>query len=204
VTGIHVKHRIGLLGGSFDPVHLAHVTLAETALRHLQLDAVHLVPAAQPWQRPPLGAAPQHRAAMLELAIAGHPGLVVDRTELTRGGPSYTIDTVEALKRPDTCHVLILGADQVANFCTWHRWEDIITNVDLAVAARAGDQPDVPEALAAWLVNHGRALQDLPMPAMAVSASTIRRRLAQGESVDDLISPAVLDYIRSHRLYGNT
>ncbi|QEI09388.1 nicotinate (nicotinamide) nucleotide adenylyltransferase [Pigmentiphaga aceris] len=201
---MQATRRIGLLGGSFDPVHLAHVTLAETALRHLQLDAVHLVPAAEPWQRPPLGAAPQHRAAMLELAIAGHSGLVVNQIELARGGPSYTIDTVEALKRPDTCYVLILGADQVANFCTWHRWEDVITNVDLAVAARAGDQPDVPEALATWLARHGRALQDLPMPAMTVSASTIRRRLAQGEPVDDLISPAVLDYIRSHRLYGTT
>lgn len=197
-----MTRKIGLLGGSFDPVHRAHVALAETALRHLQLDAVHLVPAAQPWQRPPLGATPEHRAAMLELAVAGIPGLVVDRIELARGGPSYTIDTVEALKRPDIRHVLILGADQVANFCTWHRWEDVIANVDLAVAARAGDQPDVPEALAAWLARHGRALQDLPMPAMPVSASTIRRRLAQGEPVDDLIFPAVLDYIRSHRLYG--
>jgi nicotinate-nucleotide adenylyltransferase len=201
---VGVTQKIGLLGGSFDPVHRAHVALANTALRHLQLDAVHLVPAAEPWQRPPLGAAPVHRAAMLELAIADEPGLAVDRIELARGGPSYTIDTIEALKRPDTRHVLILGADQVANFCTWHRWEDVVANVDLAVAARSGDRPVAPEALVQALARHDRVLLDLPMPAMPVSASTIRRRLAEGVSVDDLISPAVLDYIRSHRLYGTT
>ncbi len=202
-TAGRAGRRVGLLGGSFDPVHHAHVALADAALDHLHLDALRWIPAGAPWQRPPLGASPADRAAMVALAIAGRDGMTVDPIEVNRAGPSYTSDTIDAMVGEDVQLVLILGGDQLANFCTWHRWQDIATHAELAIAARDGLLPDTPEPLAQWLSAQGRRLSDLPMPAMPVSASLVRRRLAQGEPVDDLVPAAVVQYIRDHRLYGS-
>ncbi|WP_345249208.1 nicotinate (nicotinamide) nucleotide adenylyltransferase [Pigmentiphaga soli] len=198
-------HHIGLLGGSFDPIHQAHLALAEAALDQLGLESVQLIPAAAPWQRAPLSTPAGHRAAMAELAIAGHPRLAVNRIELDRGDASYTIDTVRALKAAPggdaTRYVWILGADQLANFCTWHEWAAIVALAELAVAARPGSRPEPPPELAAELARLGRPLHRLAMPEMPISASGIRQRLAQGQAVDGLVPPAVLDYIRRHHLY---
>lgn len=200
--------RVGLLGGSFDPIHHAHIALAECALRTLDAGAVHLIPAAAPWQRAPLTADSTHRAAMVSLAIHGHPGLALNTIEIDRGGPSYTVDTLQALvdldptqQRPAVQYVWILGADQLANFCTWHRWQDIVAIAELAVAARPGSEPRPPEPLQRVLNTHNRPLHHLPMPEMPVSGSEIRRRLAQREPVDHLVPPEVLRYINSHHLY---
>jgi nicotinate-nucleotide adenylyltransferase len=206
-----VPRRIGLLGGSFDPIHTAHVALARVALAHLGAQAVHLIPAAAPWQRQPLAASAQQRAAMIELAIADEPGLVLDRIEIERGGPSYTIDTLRELVgrpqaqagklRPNLRYVWILGADQLTNFCTWNDWQEIVALADLAVAARPGSQAEPPTALRQELDRAGSVLHRLPMPEMPVSSSAIRQRLATGDSVDGLVAPAVLQYIQQHRLY---
>ncbi|GAA0500108.1 nicotinate (nicotinamide) nucleotide adenylyltransferase [Pigmentiphaga sp. GD03639] len=200
--------RIGLLGGSFDPIHEAHLTLARTALAHLGAASVQLIPAAAPWQRQPLAATAEQRAQMVALAIAGQPGLALNRIEIDRGGPSYTIDTLRALAggtgtpvAGDARYVWILGADQLANFCTWNEWQGIVALADLAVAGRPGNEPEPPAALHAELARHGRTLHRLPMPEMAISSSGIRQRLARGESVDGLVPPAVLRYITQHRLY---
>ncbi|WP_144635765.1 nicotinate (nicotinamide) nucleotide adenylyltransferase [Bordetella genomosp. 13] len=190
--------RIGLLGGSFDPVHDAHVALAEAAIRSLGLAEVQLIPAANPWQRAPLKAAPEHRLRMLELAIAGHPGLVANPIEIARGGATYTIDTLRAL--PPGRYVWLLGADQLANFCTWRAWQDIAATVDLAVAVRPGTALHVPDELARWLRGHGHVLQELPFSPMDVSASHIREQLAQGAAASG-IHPAVAGYIARHGLY---
>lgn len=192
--------RIGLLGGSFDPVHVAHIALAENALQALDLAAVELIPAANPWQRAALHATGQQRCDMLELAIAGHPGLIVNPIEIDRGGATYTIDTLRALPQ-DARHVWLLGGDQLANFCTWRDWRDIARLVDLAVATRPGTPIAPPAELAAWLAELGHPLEELPFPPMQVSASDIRRRLAAGESTDGQLAAPVAAYIAAHQLY---
>jgi len=192
--------RIGLLGGSFDPVHVAHIALARSAQQALGLAEVQLIPAANPWQRAALHATAQQRRDMLELAIDGHPGLAVNPIEIDRGGATYTIDTLRALPQ-DARYVWLLGADQLANFCTWRDWQDIARQVDLAVATRPGTALSAPPALAEHLRSLGRDLQELPFSPMPVSASQIRQRLAQGESTEGLLDPAVTAYIAAHHLY---
>ncbi|VCU68956.1 Nicotinate-nucleotide adenylyltransferase [Pigmentiphaga humi] len=198
---------IGLLGGSFDPIHTAHVALALTALEHLQADSVQLIPAAAPWQRQPLAATAEQRAEMAALAVAGHPGLAVNRIEIERGGPSYTVDTLRELTREareqgrPVRYVWILGADQLANFCTWNDWQEIVALADLAVAARPGAQPEPSAPLTETMRACGSLLHRLPMPEMAVSSSAIRQRLARGESIEGLVPAAVSQYITQHRLY---
>ncbi|WZB77024.1 nicotinate (nicotinamide) nucleotide adenylyltransferase [Achromobacter insuavis] len=189
-----------MLGGSFDPVHVAHVALADNALRALGLAQVQLIPAANPWQRAALNATEDQRRAMLELAIAGHDGLVVNPIELERGGATYTIDTLRALPA-DARYVWLLGADQLANFCTWQSWRDIVGLVDLAVATRPGTPLAPPAELADCLREQGRQLEELPFAPMPVSASQIRERLARGESTDGLLAPSVAAYIAAHHLY---
>jgi len=192
--------QIGLLGGSFDPVHAAHIALALAARDALGLDQVQLIPAANPWQREPLKAPPGHRLRMIELAVADHPGLSANPIELQRGGATYTIDTLRALPVGPR-YVWLLGADQLANFCTWRDWQGIAGRVDLAVATRPGSVLRPPAELAQWLADHGRALRELPFVPMDVSASDIRARLARGDDVQPLLDPAVAAYIATHGLY---
>ncbi|GAA0782018.1 nicotinate (nicotinamide) nucleotide adenylyltransferase [Castellaniella ginsengisoli] len=189
---------VGLLGGSFDPVHRAHVALAQAARDALGLAHVELLPAARPWQRGRLGAAPEHRLRMLELACAGDPGLRVNPIELHRGGDTYTIDTLAAL--PSTArYTWILGSDQLANFCTWHRWRDLLSHVRLAVAERPGIPAAPPPPLAQALSPGG--LVRIPFVPQPISATAIRQALAAGRPVDAALDPRVLDYIHAHRLY---
>ena len=197
--------RIGLLGGSFNPVHQAHRTLADVALDELALDQLRWVVAGQPWQKPGHEmAAAEHRAAMVELTIADDPRQVLERCELDRTGPSYTLDTVHALQAamPDaTQWFLVIGADQYANFHTWHGWRELLTRVTLAVAARAGVEPVAD----ACLRDTPHRFCRLAMPACDVSATAIRQRLAQGVAASalspGLLSIPVARYIERQRLY---
>ncbi|CDM24899.1 Nicotinate-nucleotide adenylyltransferase [Castellaniella defragrans 65Phen] len=190
--------QVGLLGGSFDPVHRVHIALARAARDALGLEYVELLPAARPWQRGRLGATPEHRLRMLELACAGDPGLRVNPIELHRAGDTYTIDTLAAL--PATArYTWILGSDQLANFHTWHRWRELLQHVRLAVAERPGTSATPPPELAQALAPGG--LVRIPFTPQPVSATAIRRDLAAGRPVDALLDPRVLDYIRTHRLY---
>jgi nicotinate-nucleotide adenylyltransferase len=189
---------IGLLGGSFDPVHLAHIALALAALDTLGLDHVELLPAAQPWQRSTLNAGPDHRLRMLELACGDEPRLRVNPLELERAGPTYTLDTLRALPQGPR-YTWIMGADQLGNFCTWHGWREIIQLVRLAVAQRPGTALTPPPALADALP--AGALRLIPFTAQNISATAIRRSLAAGRPADDMLDPRVLDYIRVHQLY---
>lgn len=194
--------RIGLLGGSFDPVHIAHILLAKAALEALELDQVQLIPAGQPWQRPPLGATPEHRLHMLKLATRDLSSIVINPIEINRTGPTYTIDTIEALN-PVHDYFWILGSDQLANFCTWRRWNEIAERVELAVAERPGSTENVPEALAKWLNSHQRKLLYIPFQPLDVSATTIRQRLAHKQSAHNLLQEDVEQYIYEHGLYGS-
>ena len=192
--------RIGLLGGSFDPVHSAHLALAQTALVTLPLDEVQLMPAGQPWQRPPLGASPAHRLAMIKLAVGKAKGLQVNPIEIDRTGPTYTFETLALLPQEHE-YFWILGADQLENFCTWREWSTIVSKVQLVVAERPGSNVAAPAALATWLTQHNRHLVHLPFDPLDVSANEIRQRIARGDSTYDLIPEAVGQYITEHGLY---
>lgn len=192
--------RIGLLGGSFDPVHHAHLSLARTALATLKLDQVQLIPAGQPWQRPPLGASPQDRLHMIRLAIGQDAGLSVNTVEIDRTGPTYTIETLESLPAgPD--YFWILGADQLVNFCTWRRWQEIVSRVQLVVAQRPGSDLIAPPELASWMEAHDKRLIHLPFEPLDISANEIRKRTAQAESTADFLPEAVGQYITARGLY---
>lgn len=192
--------RIGLLGGSFDPVHSAHLALAQTALVTLPLDEVQLMPAGQPWQRPPLGASPAHRLAMIQLAVGRTKGLRVNPIEIDRTGPTYTVETLALLPQEHE-YFWILGADQLENFCTWREWSTIASKVQLVVAQRPGSTVAAPAALDAWLTQNNRHLVHLPFDPLDVSANEIRQRIARGDSTYDLIPEAVGQYITEHGLY---
>ena len=195
--------RQGLLGGSFDPVHVAHIALARDARRHLALDIVTLIPAARPWQRDALGADARQRLDMLRLAIDGEPGLEVSGVEIERGGPTYTIDTLRGLPAGRD-YFWILGADQLENFCTWNEWEDIVARVHLAVAARPGSGMATPAALHSRLRALGRELHILPMPPVDLSATAVRERIAAGLDTEGMLHPGVAQYIQRYGLYRNT
>ncbi len=192
--------RIGLFGGSFDPVHSAHVALAGVALSQLGLDQVRWVPAGRPWQKSRDLAPAEQRAAMVELAIAHEPRFVLDRTELCRSGASYTLDTVRDLQAntPAAVCFLIIGQDQYAGLHTWLGWEQLLARVTLAVANRPGAplsaSPEVQRV----------AHQTVALPMMDISSTDIRSRIQAGQGIDALVPAAVARYIDQHHLYRGT
>ena len=192
--------KTGLLGGSFDPVHLAHIALAQAAKETLGLSGVELIPAANPWQRAPLAATAEHRLAMLDIATRHDPKLRINPLELDRGGNTYTIDTLRQLPAGPE-YYWILGSDQLANFCSWHRWQDIVTLVHLAVAQRPGTAVSPPMLLEPHLAREERALFYLPFEPVSISSTQIRKRLFQGEPTDGLLDAAVAQYIHRNGLY---
>jgi nicotinate-nucleotide adenylyltransferase len=194
----------GILGGTFDPIHHAHLAVAELAREAFDLRRVLFIPAAQPPHKPdrPITAA-AHRLAMVELAVAGNPSFEVSRLELERDGPSYTVDTVAALRlaAPDERLALILSADAYADFATWHEPARILELADVIVAARDGFAAPDPELLPRQFPSASAAVAFLDGPRIALSASDIRRMAAAGRSVRYLVPDAVAAYIGDHGLY---
>jgi nicotinate-nucleotide adenylyltransferase len=192
--------RIGLFGGSFDPVHNAHLALAHRALAELSLDEVRWIPAGRPWQKARQLAEPAHREAMVRLAIAGEPRFKLERCELDRSGASYTLDTVRELQaaEPDAEWYLIIGQDQYAGLHTWLGWQNLLGRVTLAVAGRPGAVAQVHADVQA--APH----RPVALPMMDVSSTQIRQRLAENQGIDDLVPPEVARYIDRNGLYrGN-
>ena len=211
---------IGLLGGSFDPLHAGHLQLARDALAQLALAEVRFIPAGQPWQKGELTDA-THRARMVLAAIAGEPRFLLDVREIERPGPTYTIDTLRGLRTAlgeQVPLVLIMGSDQFERLDTWREWEAIAELAHLAVARRAGvAAARLGPALAAFSVPRhcgpaelahrpAGGIVDFRMTPVDASATEVRQLLASGapdagRRLAELVPAAVLDYIRTHRLY---
>jgi nicotinate-nucleotide adenylyltransferase len=182
------RRRIGVLGGTFDPIHIAHVVAALEARHALNLDEVLLVVANQPWQKADRQVtAAEDRFAMVAAAVADVAGVEASRIEIDRGGPSYTVDTLEQLSGDDCELFLIVGSD--IHLDTWVRADDVRRLAQLVVVNRPG-QPPAPGAVI------------VEIPALGVSASDLRRRLAEDRPVEFLIPPGALRFIRQRGLYA--
>jgi nicotinate-nucleotide adenylyltransferase len=198
----HAAQRgVALLGGTFDPVHYGHLFAAQAALDALGLESVVFVPAGEaPHKEERAVTESLHRLAMVRLAVAGNASFSVSEIELARGGPSYTIDTVERLRTEGIARVrLVLGVDAFLLIRTWRRWEDLLRQVGFVLVARPGSSSDAARLLAEELGAPVDAWVD-PL-GVAISSSELRERLACGRTVRYLIPDAVIDYITEHGLY---
>ena len=195
--------RIGVFGGAFDPPHRAHRALAEAAIRELNLDRLHILPTGQAWHRRQAPVPAEHRLAMCRLAFEGLAGALVDDRELRRVGPTYTVDTLLELRRarPDAEWLLVLGEDQARALTSWHRWPELLTLAELAIAVRPPPAGAAPSLDPREGLPPGARARLLPLPPMPVSATEIRTRIAEGAGIDHLVGPAVAGYIARHHLY---
>ncbi|MBI2295628.1 MAG: nicotinate-nucleotide adenylyltransferase [Betaproteobacteria bacterium] len=213
---------IGVLGGTFDPVHYGHLRLAEEMGEALRLDEVRLLPSGTPPHRSAPEAPAEHRLAMARLATAGNARFRVDEREVRRAGPGYMFDTLSELRAETGAArplALLLGADAFLEFAAWHRWHELFNLAHVVVAHRPGFPVErwaerMPQPLAreysarrmqqplAIHLSPARGIVVVPFTALDISATAIRDMLRAGKSVRYLLPEAVLDYIRSHRLYS--
>lgn len=197
--------RIGVLGGTFDPIHLGHLILGEAACQELALARVIFVPAGEPWRKAGLELAPaHHRLAMVQLAIAENDRFAVSTVEVDRPGPSYIVDTLAALQEelgPQADLLFILGRDSLADLPHWREPQSIIALARLAVGERPGWPPtndELERAVPGILAR----IVTFPMPAVEISSSEIRRRCREGRSIRYLVPAAVAEYISAQGLYA--
>lgn len=215
-----MRRGFALLGGTFDPVHRGHLALAEAALEALPILRVDFLPAGDPWQKKRVTSA-FHRVTMLRRALQYDPRFRVDEREVLRPGKTYTIDTLEAIRRrtgDSIPVVLLLGSDQWNNFSTWVRWCEITDFAHIAVAAREGVETALDEAVRRWAAERTvepRRLSEkgagyvtfFSMPPHRTSATAVRRTLATQPLVEALkrlerdLSPAVVQYVLENGLY---
>ena len=208
---------LGLLGGTFDPVHCGHLRLAVEMREVLGLDEVRLIPLDTPPHRDAPQAPAGLRRRMLEAAVAGLPGLRVDDRELRRAGVSYTVDTLVDLRRelPDASLCLIVGMDAFASLHTWHRWRELVELAHIAVAHRPGASPPAAGPVAELLAEQrcedagelvrapaGRIVL-CPIPALEVSSTRLRESVAAGRSLACLVPEPVIEIIMKERIYAN-
>lgn len=206
---------VAFLGGTFDPVHNGHVQSALELKQRLSLDKLYLLPCHIPPHRQLPGVDSRHRLAMVELAVAGS-GLLVDDRELQRNKPSYTVDTLQLLRKElgdNTSLVWVMGSDAFALLDSWYRWRELLDLAHIVVMARPGEQrplqPAVAELLRAHQATSMAQLQQQPagliwlesLTPYPVSATSIRQALADNAPVDHLLPAAVLNYIQHHQLY---
>lgn len=207
---------VGLLGGTFDPIHEGHLDVARAAQRALSLDDVRFIPARFPPHRTPPTASASHRFAMVALAVAAEPSMRVSDVEMEHDGPSFTIDTLDRLEQAEpaltgSC-VFITGADAFREIRTWHRWDTLLTRCHFAVVSRE-DQPAA--ALRSALPDLAGRMHDTPCTLTAspgiflidattspASSTGIRRRLAAHQTIDGLLPRAVAEYAVRQGLYA--
>ena len=212
---------LGILGGTFDPIHRGHVELARDLRATLPLSAVRFIPVGAPPHRAAPIASAADRLAMIELALAEHPGLAVDAREIERPGPSYTVLTLEELRREDPARplALIVGADAFLGLPAWHRWRELFDLAHLVVVARPGVDLDLaraPALLPEWerrrtgdakalVATPAGAILTHPVTAHDISATALRALLARGlagyDAARGLLPAAVLAYIERNQLY---
>jgi len=185
---------VGLFGGSFDPVHHGHLIVGQVAAEKLKLDSLRFVPAReQPFKIGRHRTSSDHRATMLSLAVSSLSGFSVEPSELMRPAPSYTVDTLRQLRQreQEVEFVLLLGADAAADLPAWKDAEQVMELAKIFVFARPGTPvPDLP-----WVTGM------VEVPAIDISATEIRRRVRQGQSIRYWVPDTVAEYIKSHRLY---
>ncbi len=221
LASLKLSEPLGLFGGTFDPVHFGHLRLAEESIGHLGLGGVRWIPAGQPPHRDTPQVTAAQRLEMVLRSTAQNARFFVDAAEVEAAAPSYTVYTLERLRAelgPDQSLVLLVGADAFAGLSTWHRWRDLFTLAHIAVSHRPGfpiEMNSLPHELATEF--HDRHLPDasglkaLPaggiatfaMTQLAISATQIRKLLANGQSARYLLPDSVLDYIDHHQLYRN-
>lgn len=211
---------IGIFGGTFDPIHFGHLRMAEELRVQLGLKQVRLFPSAQPPHRDETHTSAEHRAAMVELAIAGNPAFVLDRRELERNGPSYTVDTLRSLREEcgdTTPLILFIGSDAFFSLTSWHRWRELPELAHIAVAFRPGTalhEDALPlELRSLWQRHQTERVADLhdtpagkmlwqSVTALDIASSRIRDAYTRGFSTRYLMPETVRDYIESHHLYA--
>lgn len=191
--------KVGVFGGTFDPIHLGHLLLAQQALEEGQLDQVWFIPAGEPPHKRDKAITPaHHRARMVELAIEDNPAFCLSRIELEREGPSYTIDTLEELtdKYPNYRFFLIIGADMVKDLPHWYKIKKILQYVRVIGLKRPGVSTDgLPVEMAERVIWIREAIET------NISSTAIRERLSQGKSVRYLVPDPVCQYMKEYRLY---
>jgi len=191
-----------VLGGTFDPMHNGHVAAAEAAVDCANLDEVVFVPTGNPPHRPPAQASPAQRLEMCRLATADDPRFTVSDIEVTREGPSYTLDTLWALRgaNPHAELFLVLGWDAASQLRSWHRPDEVLAIAPIVVVSRPGrNAPQEADIRSAGLDPARIVL--CPRPTPSVSGSEIRRAIAAGKSVAGMVPPAVERYIAARHLY---
>jgi len=212
---------LGILGGTFDPVHFGHLRLAEEARRGLALAEVRWIPAGQPAHRAAPKASAIQRVDMVRLAIHGNPGFALDDSEALGAGPSYSVPTLERLRvqiGPRRPMVLLLGSDAFLALSTWHRWRELFGLAHVAVAARPNyrltgdtmeaalaDEFHARHAASAAAIAEGPAGRIVPfgIAALDISATALRAEIATGHGARYLLPDPVLDYIAANRLYNH-
>ena len=208
-------HPLGLLGGAFDPVHIGHLRGAIAVREELQLERIDFIPAAQSPLKGGAALTAEHRLAMLQLAVRGVPGLDVDARELERPGPSYTVDTLKALRaeygaaRP---LLWIVGSDILTTLSQWSRWRELLDHAHLVVMARPGAS-DPEDEVKKWIASHqmeGNLAVTQPaggvvlvrQPLLDIASSQIRALIAEGRDTRFLMPDAVMEYIERHTLFN--
>ncbi len=211
-----LQQAIGILGGTFDPIHFGHLRTALELYQSLNFAEVRLIPCYQPVHRKTPAASPEHRLAMVSKAIETVPAFQVDNCEILRKGPSYTIDTLEHLhkKLPTTPLCLIMGIDALLHFPSWHKWEDILKLAHLVVAHRPQYQLPhtgiVAELLKARLIQKSKDLHETlagsillhPVTPLEIASTDIRKLIAMGRSPRFLLPDSVYNYIKEHGTYS--
>ena len=207
--GVAVKSgRLGVLGGTFDPIHNGHLAIAEEARAQLRLDEVLVVPAGSPWLKADRQvSAAAHRLAMARLAVRCRPHVAAWDAEVRRPGPTYTVDTLEELRgrmADDAGLYFILGLDALMDVGRWHRPCRLFELAVMAAVARPGAPEYDPAVLDGLCAGASRSVRLLRGPMLDVSGEEIRRRASQGLPIDHLVPEAVGRYISDNRLYANT
>jgi nicotinate-nucleotide adenylyltransferase len=212
---------IGILGGTFNPIHYGHLRMAQELAEGLDIDSIRFIPAANPPHKSTHNVSATHRAAMVELAIAGNPLFHLDTQELQRTGHSYTIDTLHSLRETlgdEASIILFMGSDAFTQLDTWHRWQELISQCHIALVERplsGNTQPRLPlsPVLEEFLHHHYTELNDdlhnssaghitmRQITALDISSTHIRNAFQQSKPPRYLMPDSVIDYIHTHQLY---